>query len=437
MNMKKTRKLFPILLLTGLLTLSGCSLFNDDDIAISNSYNPKTSQSEEEGGVYVEGVRATNREETGEDVMYFRSICYAVDGKVENTYKEGGVNHTEYNVNGGQDYEGNVTNFNYDLYVPESASRTGKHTVILFIHGGAWVSGFKMQVNPYVQEFARRGYITATIKYTLLKKEMNDASLSIFRDLDEIDACIKSIKKALEDEDLGFDTTKTELVIGGASSGSHLAMLYSYSRGDAAALPIKFIVDAVGPVNIKPDCWKTFKRTSDEEAYQALVDGGIEYDKIQEEQTNGNIYPLGVAGFDFSWNEYQTMRIANGMCGIPYSLEDVEASTDENKIDIVNPNAASDSMTKAGGGEDQLSVTYWMSPSNKIPMVCAYAGKDPIVGINQFATLQHEMESNGMVKGTDYEFFYFPNSSHEQITDEANHEVYQAFIQKVDDWCRA
>ena len=131
------------------------------------------------------------------------------------------------------------------------------------------------------------------------------------------------------------------------------------------------------------------------------------------------------------------MRIANGMCGIPYSLEDIEASTDEEKANVVNPNSASESMLKAGGGEDQLSVTYWMSPSNKIPMICAYAGKDPIVGINQFATLQHEMESNGMVKGTDYEFFYFPNSSHEQITDEANHEVYQAFIQKVDDWCKA
>lgn len=436
MNMKKTRKLFPILLLTGLLTLSGCSLFNDDDIAISNSYNPKTSQTEEEGGVMVEGVRATTREETGDDVLYFRSICYAVDGKVENTYKEGGVNHTEYNVNSGQDYEGKVTNFNYDLYVPNSASRTAKHTVILFIHGGAWVSGFKMQVNPYVQEFARRGYITATIKYTLLKKEMNDSSLSIFRNLDEIDACITSIKRALEDEDLGFDTTKTELVIGGASSGSHLAMLYSYSRGEHAALPIKFIVDAVGPVNIKPECWKRFRAT-DEESYQALVDGGIEYNKIQEEITNGNIVDLGIAGFDYSWNEYQTMRIANGMCGIPYSLDDVEASTDENKEEIVNPNEASNSMTKAGGGEDQLSVTYWMSPTNKIPMICAYAGKDPIVGINQFATLQHEMESNGMVKGTDYEFFYFPNSSHEQITEDANPTVYKAFIDKVDEWCQA
>ena len=435
--MKKTRKLFPILLLTGLLTLSGCSLFNDDDIAISNSYNPKTSQSEEEGGVLVEGVRATTREETGEDVKYFRSICYAVDGKVENTYKaDGGVNYTEYNVNGGNDYEGNVTKFNYDLYVPDSASRTGKHTVILFIHGGAWVSGFKMQVNPYVQEFARRGYVTATIKYTLLKKEMNDSSLSIFRNLDEIDACIKSIKRALEDEDLGFDTTKTELVIGGASSGSHLAMLYSYSRGDAAALPIKFIVDAVGPVNIKPECWKRFTAANEEE-YQALVDAGVEYDNIQAAQASGNIASLGIAGFTYNWNEYQTMRIANGMCGIPYSLEDVEASTDENKEAIVNPNPASDSMTKAGGGEDQLSVTYWMSPSNRIPMICAYAGKDPIVGINQFATLQNKMESLGMVKGTNYEYFYFTNSSHEQITADADPTVYSQFIQKVDDWCQA
>ena len=443
--MKKTRKLFPILLLTGLLTLSGCSLFNDDDIAISNSYEPKTSQSEEEDpdAVYARGVKATTRKETGEDVLYFKSICYAENETIVNTYKEGGINHVEYNVNGGEDYYGNRSNNNYDLYVPNSASRTNKRTVILFIHGGAWISGFKMHVNPYVQEFAKRGYITATIKYTLLKKAMNDSSLSIFRDLDEIDACIASIKAALE-EDLGFSADDTDIVIGGASSGSHLAMLYSYSRGVRSPLPIKFLVNAVGPVNIKPECWKTFKHGAGEEgeaAYQALLEAGIEYDTIQTQQSAGNIYSLNIAGFQdpiIYWDEYQTMRIANGMCGIPYSLEDVEASANAEKTAIENPNPASNSMTKPDGGEDQLSVTYWLnSAPTKYPMICAYAGNDHVVGINQFATLQHAMESNAMVKGTDYEFFYFPNSEHDQITSAANPEVYSEFIGKIATWLEA
>ena len=190
-------------------------------------------------------------------------------------------------------------------------------------------------------------------------------------------------------------------------------------------------------MNIKPECWKAFKHAGGDEgeaAYQALVDAGIEYDTIQTQQSAGNITSLPIAGMSGTWNDYQTMRIANGMCGIPYSLEDVEAAGNEEKTEIEHANDASNSMTNPGGGEDQLSVTYWMSPTNTIPTICAYAGKDPIVGINQFATLQHAMETNGMVKGTDYEFFYFPNSGHQDITAEKEPTVYPQFIGKITEW---
>ena len=109
-------------------------------------------------------------------------------------------------------------------------------------------------------------------------------------------------------EELGFDTTKTNLVIGGASSGAHLAMLYSYSRGDRAALPIKLIIDAVGPVDIKPDCWKQFNNASEE-----VLSAGITNSAIQTQKTNGNISDLPIMGEGgATWNDYQTMRIANG-----------------------------------------------------------------------------------------------------------------------------
>ena len=250
---------------------------------------------------------------------------------------------------------------------------------------------------------------------------MDDPSLSIFRNLDEIDACIKSIKTVLEE--LGYDTSKTNLVLGGASSGAHLAMLYAYSRGQEAVLPIKFLIDAVGPVDIKPESWKRFINPTDE-----VLSAGINKTAIQAQKDASNVGNLPIAGEgDSIWSDYQTMRVANGMCGIPYSLEEVRATTDENQRDIVNPNAASTSMTKAGGGEDQLSVTYWIKPTYKLPVICAYAGQDSVVGINQFATLQTALDNNGIT----YKLSYFKNSDHTEISKEKDETAYNEFITNI------
>ena len=440
--MKKKKLLLIPLILSSLMCLTACNevaeffsdIFNEDAFSFSNVYNPPVSATESQipdGAVIAGGVVAQDIEETP-NTYCFKNICYATDESIENTYKTGGVNENEFNVNDNENYYGSKSNNNYDLYVPKSLTKNEKHVVILFIHGGAWISGFKTDVNSYVHEFAKKGYITATIKYTLLKKSMDDRSLSVFRNLDEIDACIASIKTVLHD-DLEFDTTKTNLVIGGASSGAHLAMLYSYSRGQNSAIPISFVIDAVGPVDIKPANWKKFDNMSSEE-YEAALDAGLGYTAIENERTADHLADLRVSDgtSSYNWNDYQTMRIANGMCGIPNTLADIEATTDEDKENIVNPTAASDSMTKAGGGEDQLSVTYWMNnTTNRFPIICAYAGKDGVVGVAQYAALQHALDTLSIT----YQPYYFRDSGHTNINiDEV---VYNQFVNKINEWCQA
>ena len=419
----KRKSIFLTLCLSGLLTLSACALFNDDDIKYSNKFTPPSNTSSLDPDAVVAGGVVASENAKTPNAYCFKSICYAENEKITNTYKEGGVNHKEYNVNNNEDFFGSKSRNNYDLYVPKSLAKNQKHTVALFIHGGAWVTGLKGDVNEYVHEFANKGYITATIKYSLLKRSMDDNTLSIFRDLDEIDACIKSIKSSLGE--LGFDTTKTNLVIGGASSGSHLAMLYSYSRGNASALPIKFVINAVGPVDIKPDSWKAFVNPSDE-----VLDAGITASAIATQQSSSNITTLPIMGEGgATWNEFQTMRIANGMCGLPYTTEQVAEAGNSSKTAIENPNEASNSMTKAGGGEDQVSVTYWMNnTTNNYPMICAYAGKDSIVGIGQFAKLQPVLEA----KSIQYDYVYFKNSDHTEITKEKDQTAYEQFINKIE-----
>ena len=406
-------------------------MFNEDNLSYSNVFNPPDSTPKvDPNAVIAGGVAAKDTSETP-NVYCFKNICYAKNDKIANTYKIGGPNHIEYDINNGLDYEGNKSSNNYDLYVPKDLNKNEKHVVILFIHGGAWISGFKTDVNSYVHEFANRGYITATIKYSLLNKAMDDPSLSIFRNLDEIDACITSIKSALQD--LEFDTSKSNLVIGGASSGAHLAMLYSYSRGHKSALPIKFIVDAVGPVNIKPENWKWYNLSADDR--ETAKTAGIGYEAIENLRSTDGLQELRVAdGTEvYYWNEYHTMRIANGMCGIPFSISQIEATTDENKAEIINPNAASNSLTRAGGGEDQLSVTYWINSStNKLPIICAYGGMDTVVGIAQYAALEKALNDNAI----DHEYFYFKDSNHVNITAEDDATAYNGFVNKIDDWCQ-
>ena len=440
--MKKKKLLLIPLILSGLMCLTACDdvtsffseLFDENAFSYSNVYKTPESTSEEivdPNAVIAGGVVAKDAEETP-NVYCFKNISYATDDSIANTYKIGGVNQNEFDVNANEDYFGSKSNNNFDLYVPKNLAKDQKHAVILFIHGGAWISGFKTDVNSYVHAFANKGYITATIKYTLLKKSMDDRSLSVFRNLDEIDACIASIKSALED--LEFDTTKTKLVIGGASSGAHLAMLYAYSRGDKSPLPISFVVDAVGPVDIKPGNWKRFSSMSSEE-YETALNNGLGYTAIESERAAGHLAPLKVSDGSsdpYDWNDYQTMRIANGMCGIPNSLAAIEATTDENKEEIVNPSApAAQSMIKAGGGEDQLSVTYWMNnTTNRFPIVAAYSGKDGVVGVAQYAALQNALDTLSI----QYAPFYFKECGHTNIAEDTTE--YNNFVNKINEWCQ-
>ena len=432
--MKKTRLI--VLSALSALALTSCNLFNDNDVnmKIENNFNtPEQASAPATPKETVNGVGSQDVKLGDTDALLFKNVVYSntEDGKIKNTYTT--ANGFKFNTNNGEDYEASSTDNNFDMYIPENLNKTANHTVVLFIHGGAWVSGAKTHVNPYIKEFTKRGYISATIEYTLLSKaaltedEMDDDTLaknrtiSIFRDLDEIDACIYTMKDCLVK--LGFTGTLS-LAIGGASSGSHLAMLYSYSRGSESALGTpKFIINAVGPTDIKPNVWKAFIDDSD-----TVLNGGI--DKTAIDSQPSNLKALGVSGASFEWNEYQTMRIANGMCGFPYTPAEVSATANAGKTEVANKTSdvykamVSDTVN----GESLLSVTNYISSSNKIPMLCGYGGKDSIVGIAQFANLQGKL----IEEDVDYECFYFKNCGHTDL--DKDETTYNAFMDKIVDW---
>ena len=101
----------------------------------------------------------------------------------------------------------------YDLYLPANGK---PKALMLFIHGGSWISGEKEDMAWAAKRYTDEGYITASINYTRLGG-------------DELGCNIK------------------QMAIGGYSAGAHLTMLYSTLYATTSPIPIKFQISWVGP----------------------------------------------------------------------------------------------------------------------------------------------------------------------------------------------
>src|SRR5437870_860518 len=54
---------------------------------------------------------------------------------------------------------------NLDLYIPSNAC--GRMPVVIYLHGGGWLSGDKLDAGPHVSKFLDRGLAVASIDYRL------------------------------------------------------------------------------------------------------------------------------------------------------------------------------------------------------------------------------------------------------------------------------
>ncbi|MBL7014262.1 MAG: alpha/beta hydrolase [Candidatus Marinimicrobia bacterium] len=123
---------------------------------------------------------------------------------------------------------------------------SGLAPVVIFIHGGSWKYGGKEDYLFYLIEFAKKGYITATLSYRLSQEAFFPSAV------EDINCGIRWFKD--HGLDYGIDTDKVVLV--GGSAGGHLAMMSGYtdqyetcgSIGD-----IQGIVNIYGPCDLTTD----------------------------------------------------------------------------------------------------------------------------------------------------------------------------------------
>jgi acetyl esterase/lipase len=129
----------------------------------------------------------------------------------------------------------------YDLFLPDDEVKQDTLPLILYIHGGAWLGGEKDWHHGDCKEWRKKGYVTATMNYSLL----NEKDVSIPTMLEEIDSCIKHIVQYAAAKGIMIN----QMAICGTSAGGHLAMMYAYSH--THALPLKFAAIKVGPADLR------------------------------------------------------------------------------------------------------------------------------------------------------------------------------------------
>lgn len=134
------------------------------------------------------------------------------------------------------------------VYVPKNAEKREYNGCILYIHGGSWTGGEKEDMAPLCKKLAGKGYITATMSYSLCAE---GSGVTVYTMLDEIGMCIAALKEFSDEKGLNI----TKVAPSGYSAGGHISMLYCYTRADAAALEIAFTANRVGPADMTTAAW--------------------------------------------------------------------------------------------------------------------------------------------------------------------------------------
>lgn len=262
----------------------------------------------------------------------------------------------------------------YDLYLP--ANKNPK-ALMLFIHGGSWISGEKEDMAWAAQRYAKDGYITASINYTRLSTDSITYSSSYEKPcmqsmLAEIDSSIKAITEKCKE--LGCNIR--QMAIGGYSAGAHLAMLYSTLYATKSPLPIKFQISWVGPSD-----------------FNALF------------PTDPNMNSDGAAPSE------ERAKFLGEMGIFMYSLSGKQVNVE--------------TMT----AEDVIAIKSSISPTDQVtantpPAVLAYGGKDKLVN----AIHGEKMAQTLTAMGINNKLIIFPNSGHELGHDPECTESVQATI---------
>lgn len=134
----------------------------------------------------------------------------------------------------------------FDLYLPADRARSTK--LVVYLHAGGFTAGDKADDEAIAKYFTSKGYVTATINYSL---RADSNSVSVQQQSDEITQGIAAAVAAVQER--GYPVNG--MAVAGGSAGGTLAMIYGYRDRAHAPVPVKAIIQMVGPASFDPVAW--------------------------------------------------------------------------------------------------------------------------------------------------------------------------------------
>ena len=247
-----------------------------------------------------------------------------------------------------------------------------------FLHGGFYISGNKKEIEYLCIRYAKLGYITVNIEYSLLTNNNN-----IFRIMDEISSAIESTKKKLEE--LNFENLVC--CLGGISTGAHLALLYSYWLKSNSKIPIEFVINFSGNLNLDLNNFYINKGKN-------ILEGNLTLNQVENYKTNKSIVPLS---YHIEWIKY--INAINGNI-----FKDNELNKALNRTSI---NFKSETYKSLEYIINKTSIIKYIN-KDTIPTLSLYGGKDKDIGILHYFILKEKLKENNV----EHYFSYMKYSDH-------------------------
>ena len=121
--------------------------------------------------------------------------------------------------------------------------------VMIFIHGGAWRTGKRSDYLPYLIDYAKKGFVTVTVSYRLVKQATFPAAVQ------DVNCAVSWVKNHARE--YGINPDKVVLI--GGSAGGHLSLMIGYAGNEDLFnedcpmendSKVNVIIDLYGPADL-------------------------------------------------------------------------------------------------------------------------------------------------------------------------------------------
>lgn len=137
-----------------------------------------------------------------------------------------------------------------DVFRPNSTAGSPVPAVVV-IHGGAWISGKRQDMDALAQTLANEGVLAATVSYRLAPKHKWPAML------DDVQTAVRFLR--MESKRFNIDASK--IGAAGASAGGHLALLLGYrdtrdpkpAQYSGVSSKVRAVLNLFGPTDMSRD----------------------------------------------------------------------------------------------------------------------------------------------------------------------------------------